>query len=207
MQNCDHIGREIETTALGRTWRVSRWDRRVWVEFADWARTMLPDPIEALAKSIDKIALKDAEILREILRKDQEEQARYEAALALCKTPEDTARVPRPILLAGKYIQQSDVMGRRALDKASSYLSFNSPEMNSLIGSVVGSGHLMYLLLKKHHPDVDEDTAFDVSTQLSHRLTYVDSSGEQSSELEHILAVVQGRLAPLPKNPVAPPAS
>lgn len=39
-----HVGREQTITALGREWTLARWDRRVWADFLDWAKTVLPNP-------------------------------------------------------------------------------------------------------------------------------------------------------------------
>lgn len=39
-----HVGREQTITALGREWTLARWDRRVWADFLEWAKTVLPNP-------------------------------------------------------------------------------------------------------------------------------------------------------------------
>lgn len=189
MDNVSHIGREVEANALGRAWRFARWDRGVWVAFADWAKGKLPDPIEAMAKSIDQVAAADMLALRRLLEADQKAKARYEADLAKCTGDQERAALPRPVTVADKYTSIADMLAQRALDKASSCVSFNSPEMQSLMTNPVGSGYIVWLLLRKHQPDVTEDTAFDVGMELAQR-----------GELPEIFNTTQGKVPPRPKN-------
>lgn len=184
-----HVGREVEIEALGRTWKVGRWDRKVWIDFADWARTMLPDPIEAMTKHIDKLSLKDADTMRELMKRDYEEEDRCRKRFAEVAEKEGEAaaqKLPPPIRMAPQYVQLADVMAQRALDKASSYLSFNSPEMTSLLSSVPGETRIFWLLLKKHHPDVTEDDAFEIKMEIG------------QIKLADVMAAASGK-APTPK--------
>ena len=50
-----HIGREQVFEALGKSWRLSRWERRVWWELLDWARSKIPDPVETINKHLEKM--------------------------------------------------------------------------------------------------------------------------------------------------------
>ncbi|MDE2020890.1 MAG: hypothetical protein KGJ13_11190, partial [Patescibacteria group bacterium] len=80
-----HIGRETTAdtffldesgTERKETWRFSRWDRSVWVQFAEWAKTVLPDPIKETLKNIDFAVLKDAEVIRKLKLADHDEEKR-----------------------------------------------------------------------------------------------------------------------------------
>lgn len=180
--NVGHVGRETEATALGKRWRFSRWDRSVWVAFAEWAKAKLPCPIEAMSRSIDKVALKDAEVLRGLLEADQRRKAEHQQRLKACKSKEEQQALLPPVLMADQFLPISDQLAQKALDKASCHVSFSSPELHSLMSNPIGSGYIVYLLLQKHHPGVTEDEAFDVSMALG-----------QGGELERVFAATQGQ--------------
>jgi len=171
-----HVGREITKEIAGQPWTFSRWDRQVWVDFAAWAKQFLPDPIDAAMRSMDKIALKDAEVIRELTIKDQAEQARAAKENRL------------PVLMAPKYTPMSNHLSEKALDKAASYLAFNSAEMNSLINSAPGSAYLVYLLLRPKQPEVTESQAFDLMQQMSPK------------DIGEVFETTSGRSAGTPKN-------
>lgn len=116
----EHVGREQTEQALGERWTFGRWDRAVWADFFAYARTVLPNPVEVAAKSIDKL--------------------------------------PQPA---------AEFLVRCALDKACSYLSVGSPEVQSFLSSIEGGSYLAYLLLRKHHPTLSEDDAFNVFMAMS----------------------------------------
>lgn len=44
-----HIGREQDVQALGKTWKLARWERRVWWDLLAWARLKIPDPVDLIA--------------------------------------------------------------------------------------------------------------------------------------------------------------
>jgi len=111
----NHLGRESELTALGRTWRISRWTRKIWNDWLDWAKTVLPDPVDTAQKRIEKWP------------------AHLQAEVA-----------------------------RDALDRANMGLSIGSRPVSALMDSPEGACQLLYLLLKKHQPDVTEDDAMDI---------------------------------------------
>ena len=70
--NADHVGRGCTESALGQEWHFVRETREIDDAFSRHARTVLPDPVEAVCRNLEKIALKDAEILRGIQIKDGE---------------------------------------------------------------------------------------------------------------------------------------
>lgn len=45
-----HVGVEQEFTALGKSWRIARWDRAAWRKILAWVATVLPDPRKAAAE-------------------------------------------------------------------------------------------------------------------------------------------------------------
>ena len=176
-----HVGREITIEALGKTWRFGRWTRKIWVDFTSWAKSQLPDPIEATIKNIDKLVLKDAAIVRELQIQDQAEIERAKKENR------------QPVLMAPKYSQIAETLTSKALDKSASYLSFNSPEIESLLQSVPGSTYLFFLLLRQNHPDISEDEACEV---------FIGCSQE---EVFKILSAVRGEAKGSGKNEQAPP--
>lgn len=194
-----HVGRETTASAFGQTWKFSRWTRRVWMEFAEWAKTILPSPIDEATKGIDKLTLKDAEILRELRRKDMEEMATVQRAneeeAALAKAQGRQPILKQPILMADGYKEMSSVVVDSAIEKAGCYLSFNSKELGSLIRSVPGVAYLFYLLLMLNHPGITEDDAFDISQAIG------------QDEVTRIMATVSGRDSGAPKNGASPAAS
>jgi hypothetical protein len=173
MSFATHVGREATIQALGRTWRLSRWTRRVWMEWLDWLRSRLPNPIEGLLRHIDQVVLKDADILRELQRKDEEErlqterynQAEQEQARREGRTPV----LRRPVLLAPQWRQNAEVLVRLALDQSMTYLSVNSPVAKSALESPEGISQLLYLLLREHHPEVTPDDAYEIICDLMQR--------------------------------------
>ena len=50
----EHVGRETAVGALGRSFRVGRWTRAIWAEFLAWAKPRIPDPLEVVARHLDK---------------------------------------------------------------------------------------------------------------------------------------------------------
>lgn len=149
-----HIGREFVAEALGQKWTFSRWTYGVWVEFAKWAKTQLPDPIVVALDGIEQAAVKDAEILRRLSQQDANE-----ITLAAKE-----GRVP--VLVLDKWTPLSDTLTNKAQELASCYLDFSSKQFRSLLTSPVGAAYVMYLLLKGKHPDATPDLAYDLFTVL-----------------------------------------
>lgn len=178
-----HIGREYVTQeVLGRKWTFSRWTRRVWVDFAAWAKTVLPDPLVAALDGIEKAALKDAEILRKLSQSDA-----AEIALAAKE-----GRPPSLVLPSWKPI--TDTLTAKAQELAGCYLDFASPQFRSLLSSPPGLSYAMYLLLREQQPDVTEDKAYDLFLAL----------GQET--VAAIFAQVQGQTPPQQKNGDTPAA-
>ncbi len=155
--NADYIGRETTETILGQQWTFARSDRAIDREFAEYARTVLPDPIEAMTRNLDKVALKDAVVLRQLQIDDNAELAK-------------ATKENRPAILMGpQYVPFADTMTKQAINKAACYLGFGSPEVQSVMSSTEGISYLWYLLLRKHHPDVTPDKAHELMTALGER--------------------------------------
>ena len=171
-----HVGREISKEIAGETWTFARWDRQVWVDFAAWGKSFLPDPLEVAMRNMDQIVLKDAEAMRELQRRDEAEE----------KKARETGRPA--VLMLPKYKQMAEYIVDKALEKAASYLSFNSPEMRSLINSAPGSAQVLFLLLKPHHPEISESQAFDLMQQMS------------PADIQEVFEVTAGRNGGAPKN-------
>src|SRR5262245_2841582 len=51
-----HLGREQTVTALDRPWRLSRFDRRIWADWLDWARPLVPHPLEVIRGKLDGLS-------------------------------------------------------------------------------------------------------------------------------------------------------
>ncbi len=159
--NADYIGRETTETILGQQWTFARADRAIDRDFAEYARTVLPDPIEAMTRNLDKVALKDAAVLRQLQIDDNAELDKAKAE-------------NRPaILMAPQYVPFADVMTRQAINKAACYLGMGSPEVQSVLTSVDGMSHLLFLLLRKNHKEITEDQAHELNIALGERFAAI----------------------------------
>ena len=69
-----HLGRETEVQALGRIWKLARFDRTIWRQWMDWAKTQLPDPVEEALKIIDRLPEK---VAGEVVRKALDEKTSH----------------------------------------------------------------------------------------------------------------------------------
>jgi hypothetical protein len=146
----DYIGRETTGDILGQRWTFSRATRAVDVDFAEFARGLLPDPVEVMTRNLEKLSLRDAETLRQLQIADvkEVEKARTENRAA--------------ILMAPQYIPFADVMTRQVVQKMGTYQGFGSPEVNSVLASAEGMSYFLYLLLRRHHPEVTLDKAHEL---------------------------------------------
>ena len=136
-------GRETETTALGRIWKISRCDLDTWDTFFAWARKQLPDPLKVAEDAILRLM----------------KHARQ------TKDRDDLDAVEKKFLLEANAVQQEAIQ-RIAMDKACSYLAMDSPEFQSLLRTPRGSAKLMALLLSQHQPDVTEQTALEIVQEI-----------------------------------------
>jgi hypothetical protein len=159
MDEASYRGRETETKALGKTWRVSRWTLNVLDEFNDWARTILPDPLAVAEKEVLRLQ-RGARTVREDRELDDEE---------------------KQFRLQGN-LEQQERISRLAMDEATSYLSLQSKQFQSLINSARGAAHLLLLLLREHQPDITEDVAFGIA-----------SGGISPAEMQRIMEVTAGK--------------
>ena len=125
-------GRECEAEALGQRWRFSRWTLRVLDDWTEWARTILPNPIDECA-----------------------------AAILRMESDEEKCKISDPKIIARRN-KIKDELVTAAIRQASSYLATSSPEVKSLLNSPRGAAHLLLLLLKPNHPEVTEEKAFDI---------------------------------------------
>lgn len=142
-----HVGREATLTALGQTWTASRWDLQVWDDFLAWARTALPDPMDVAIAACERTAARERALSERLAdTKDKAEAKRLQGQIS------DLQAIQTQTMKLG-------------MDKGSSYLAVNSPEVRSLVSSARGSAHALWLLLRKHHPDVTEEVALEIIQQ------------------------------------------
>lgn len=179
--NADHIGRECTEIVNDKPLTFARCTRAVHTAFAEFARTLLPNPVDAVMANLDKLALKDAAVLRKLQTDDQAEIVKAKA------------EGREPVLLATQFKPFADVLTEQAVNKAATYLGFGSPEVTSVLKSSEGTSYMLYLLLRDHHPEMTPDAAFDVLSALGAR------TGK-------IIAVCSGKEEAVPKNVAAPAA-
>lgn len=163
-----HVGQEQTVEANGKTWTLARLTRAVWRDWFKWAKTVLPDPQGEAHKHVQKLA---------------EEEFRMQKLLNAIRTPSDK-RTPAqielveknpdadPDLLAHLIRTNSDEQKHAAtigIDKAASHLSLDSAETQSLLKNLEGLSHLLFLLLKKHQPEVTPEEAYDVLLAIGHK--------------------------------------
>jgi len=177
----NHIGKECTFDALGRKWTAARQGRRVLIEFGDWARPLVPNPVRSALEDIDIATAKDAEILRELTRQDLAEEAKAKA------------EGREPVLIRPLYKPIANDMVARAQQAKNCYRDINHPEILSLMNSFKGQSYLLFLLLRKAHPDITQDTVDDILEELP------------GSEVARILKTTSGENErPAPKNDQAP---
>ncbi len=124
-------GKETTTTALGQSWRVSRFSIDIWEPFLDWAATVLPDPIDVAAQKVNRLA-------------DEYERIKNDQTI--------TEGRRQHLLLVNGTMQGA--ITKIAMDEAMSYLSPGSPRVQSLMRSPRGGAHLLQGLLVEHQPNV-----------------------------------------------------
>lgn len=127
-----HVGREQTFEALGRTWRLARWDRAVWRDLLEWARPRIPDPRKTAAEF-----------------------------LAMLPPAVTTIVGGVPITTDPNGDQKTEIV-KAALADAQEYLSPTSPKVNALLGTLDGVCELFRLLLKPAQPDITDDQAYEI---------------------------------------------
>ena len=157
-----HIGREQIIDAAGRQWKFGRWDRSVWFEFLAWARTQLPNPLDKIRPVIEQLTSRQAALL--------------------AQNTEATTKEAE--LLA----QHLDGIVRLAINESMSYLSVGSAPVADVVRSLEGTIKILWLLLRKHQPNVTEDDAFDI----------FDEVGLQN--VQNLMNVASGEMPTAPGN-------
>lgn len=151
----EHLGREQTVQVGSRSWTITRWDRSVWWDFLGWARTQIPDPLDAAEKVIAKLLERKADCLHRARAADLDgESARLHA-------------------LADQFQAQADSVFQGAMDKRANFLSVNSPEVGSLLRSLEGSVKLLHLLIVQHQPKATLDDAYELAAALGQDLEQV----------------------------------
>lgn len=79
-------------------------------------------------------------------------------------------RIPDPLEIASRHLDRfpphmQEMLVRHACDRAADYLGASSPQVQQCLTSLEGSVHLLYLLLRRNHPEVTEDMAMDIAVE------------------------------------------
>ncbi len=146
MDTATFRGRETTTTGLGQEWRVSRFTLDRMDAFRDWAATVLPDPI-----AVAEVAL---------LRHQRE-------AWAVARN-KDMPEDEQAFLLAANEERQERI-SKLAMELATSYLSFLSRPVQTLLRDPRGTAHYLLVMLREHHKDVTEETCYELGQVLGQR--------------------------------------
>lgn len=144
-----HIGREQVLEIAGRKWKLSRWERRIWWELLQWARPQIPDPVETIAKHLDKL----------------------------------------PDKLASYAVD-------KALAASRTFLSVNSPEVDSLLESLEGMVKVLHLLLLEHQPSITEDEAYCLAMHVAKTDPVGKDGKKKANRLQEIFAIALGKGPP-----------
>ena len=163
-------GKQAELQALGQTWRLSRFEMdSVLDAFTDWARKQLPDPLEVARVQIEKMAREEIGLARNASGTPVEKQEREDRIAAL-------------------KLQQERIL-ESAMTRATSYLAWQGAEMKTIRESHRGAAQLLYLLLRKHHPEIGTDTALNILMDLG-------SSEAGQRQLRQAIQITMGQAPP-----------
>jgi len=121
--------------ALSRTWRVPPLDIEMMDQFCAWARRAAPNPLDVIEPQLVKLSA--------------EEYAETKAAS------------PDPGKLHYLRTQQDRLVGE-AMDRATAPVTWHSPEVVALRQTPQGGAQLLYLLLKRTHPEMTPQLAMDI---------------------------------------------
>ncbi len=163
-------GRETTFEALGRMWRVSRMDVDVMDDFCAWAGTVLPDPLDKAADQVERLASREYAVTNDKTLTEEERQ--------------------RQLFFLR---QHQDRLTRIAMERASSYLALNSPEVVSVRRHPRGGAQLLHLLLRKHQPDVTIDECLRIMLEID------------AEEFIRVMSVAMGKAPPAPPDTGASP--
>lgn len=156
----NHIGSEEIMTALGRDWKLSRWDRKIWKAWIKWAKGEFPDPVAGIRNEMLEHAYRDQVMKAEIGR----EQNNIDKQAAQIRINELSMR-----LAASAEVQKQ--LSKDAVLEAAKVISLGSPKAYELINSPEGAVYLLFLLMQKYQPEVTEDEAAEVYIQVGHEAT------------------------------------
>jgi hypothetical protein len=152
------IGMEEEIQALGKTWKLSRWDIEIWNQWLEWAKEKFPDPVATIRKELKAYTLEDQLLNRDLQRQVQKHQLEKDPAKkALLQAEIDNLADQ---LAANKTIEE--MMMKEAIKEASNAISLASPKAFQLMGSGEGMSYMLMLLLKKYQPDVTLEDAMQI---------------------------------------------
>lgn len=160
-----YVGQETTIESLGKAWTLSRWTLKAWDKFLSWARTQLPDPQVVAELSCLRLAKQERPIRLRLETAEPHERAALEADL-------------------NDLMALQSEMVKRGLEKASGYLSVDSPEVQALLSSPRGAAVLLTILLTEHHPGIDEDEAFAIYQSVDR------------AKLKEALVVAAGKVPP-----------
>lgn len=144
------IGRECTEFALGKEWTFSRFTRKVWIDLAEEAKRLMPNPITVALDALEAATLSDAKVIAGLRAQDAAEAEKAKAERR------------EPVLLSAEYVPLSSALTDRAYSAARRYLSAGSPEMIEFLNSHEGASYLFWLLLRPKHPGITLDEAYDI---------------------------------------------
>lgn len=114
----NYIGKETTIKVGDKEYKLSRLSRSIMREFVEWAKTLLPDPLEAALDAVKQLS---------------------------------------------GHLELQQLLVKEALNERKSYLDFRSPEIQELLDTFDGQVKMVQLLLKKNHPNLNEDDCFDIA--------------------------------------------
>ncbi|WP_020469319.1 hypothetical protein [Zavarzinella formosa] len=121
--------------------------------------------------------------------------SRYDREILDQMTEWARAQLPNPLEAIKGHIADfpkhlQELMLREAVANASRKLSFDSPQIQEILNSVNGAMRVISLLLKKHHPDINEEKVWAIIEQLAEER---GSQAEAERYLSDKLVECQGR--------------
>lgn len=175
--------------AIGKKWTFARFTRRVWERFAKYGGGMIASPLKVALDAMEQATEVDAARMRKTLADDAAEAVKAKAENR------------EAVLLAGRLKSLSSYLADKALEKATSYLAAESPELQDLLNSHEGGAYLFWLLLEPTHPGVNEDDAYDVYMDL-----FLNGGADGRKSIKQILSICNGSAPECAKNEEAPAA-
>jgi hypothetical protein len=132
-----HIGLGQTVTFNGRTWQLSRLERRHWRDWFAWAKTQLANPLDAAIEGAQKLAQREAQIEADA-------------------TIPDNVKAKMLAAIGG----QQELLTREALARSGASLSFDDPQVKALLASLDGVSQLYMLLLRDKHPEATPEDGY-----------------------------------------------